>query len=140
MALRWRGIPDFLDAAVCADQECASNDSQERPAQELLHAPRSKGFDDLELRSAAEVKIELVLRLESGLGLDRVAADPQDDHALFVEALLGVAKLGRFGGSTRRVRFGIEENHNAPASVTGKRNLAPRVCRHTKLRSRIALL
>jgi hypothetical protein len=51
----------------------------------------------------------------------RVGARAQDQHADFVEVLLCVTKLGRFGRSTGSVSLRKEEQHNAPAAKIRER-------------------
>jgi hypothetical protein len=61
-------------------------------------------------------KIEFLFSPEFREGFLRVGTGAQDQDADFVEVLLCVAKLGRFGRSTGSVGLREEEEHDAPAA------------------------
>ena len=113
MAFCFDVVPDALDFSIRTDKERASNDAEERAAEEFLHAARAVSFDRFQIGIAEEVEIELLLVLERGLSLHCVAAHAEDDHAKLVELLFCVAKLGRFNRSTGSIGFRIEEKQNA---------------------------
>ena len=100
MAFRFHVVPDVFDFPVGADQERAAHDSQERAAEEFLHASRSVRFDQLEFRIAEQRKVYFVFFLERGLRLHGIAAGAQDGYAQTIELLFCVTKLGRLDRST----------------------------------------
>jgi hypothetical protein len=120
VALRFDVVPDLLDFSIRTDEVRASNDAEERPAEECFHAARAVSFDRFQICIAEKVEIEFVLGLEAGLGLDRVAAHAEDDHAKLVEFLFCVAKLGRFNRSTGSIGFRKEEEQDALAAEVGE--------------------
>ena len=107
-------VPDLFDFAFGADQEGAADDTLVRVTHEFLHAPHAIGFDHFVFGIAQQGEIEFLLRPEFREGFFWIGACSQDEHADFVEILLCVTKLGRFGRSTGCVGFGKEEKHNAP--------------------------
>jgi hypothetical protein len=115
MAFGFDEGPDLFDFAGLADQEGTADDAHVGPAHELFLLPGAEFFDRLVTEIAEQGKVELLLLLERGLGLDGIGAHSQDNHAAFVELLLCVTKLGRFDGSTGGVGFGIEEEEDALA-------------------------
>jgi hypothetical protein len=138
MAFRFDVVPDVLDFAVGADQERAAHDSQERFAQERLHAPRAEGFDHFKIGIAQQRKIELVLFLEPGQGFYGIATGAQNRHIQLVELLLCVTKLGRFDRSTRGVRLRKEKEEYALAAKVGKRDVLVVVGLYTEVGSLVA--
>ena len=50
-------VPVFLDIAVGPDEERASDDAEERFAEELFHAANAVGFDGVEIGIAEKVEI-----------------------------------------------------------------------------------
>lgn len=115
-------VPDFFDFAVRADEECATDNAEERAAEKFLHAARAVGFDGFQVGIAEKIEIEFVFGFEAGLGFDGVAAHAEDDGVELVELLFCVAKLGRFDRSTRSIRFWIEEEDDAFAAEVGERD------------------
>jgi hypothetical protein len=132
MALRFDVVPDVFELTVCADEKGATDDAEERTAEELLHAARPIGFDRFEIGIAEEIEIQLLLGFEAGLDFDGVAAHSQDDHAKLVELPFCVAKLGRFNRSAGRVRLRIEEEHDAFAEMVGERDVVAGVVLQAK--------
>jgi len=45
MAFGFDVVPDVFELAICADEECAANNAEKRPAEEFLHAARAVGFN-----------------------------------------------------------------------------------------------
>ncbi len=133
MAFDFYGVPDTLQLAVCADQECAAGDALERPTHEFLHAPDAVGLQHLVRRIAEQWKVEFLLYFETGEGFFRVGAGAQDRHAQFVELLFCVTKLGRFGRSTRRVGFWKEKEQHAFAAEIRQCQFAALVCFQEKV-------
>lgn len=123
MALGAGRIPDSLDFACGIDQETAANNAEKGFAEKFLHAARAVGFDRLQIGIAEQIEVEFLFGFEIGLGFNRVAAQAEDHRVQLVEVLLGVAKLGRFGGSTRRVGFGVEEKDHVLAAKVGERDI-----------------
>ena len=117
MAFCFDVVPDVFELAICADEECAANNAEKRPAEEFLHAARAVGFDRFQIWITEKVEIEFLLGFEAGLGFDGVAAHSQDDDVELVELLFCVAKLGRFNRSTRSIGLRIEEKHDALAEI-----------------------
>ena len=113
-------IPDFFDFAVGADQKCAADDVEERAAEEFLHAARAIGLDRFQIGIAEKIEIEFIFGFKAGLRFDRVAAHAEDHGVELIEVLFCVAKLGRFGGSTRSIGFWIEEEDYAFAAEVGE--------------------
>ena len=109
-------VPNLFDFAFRADQEGAADDTLVRAAHEFLHAPHAIGFDHFVVGIAQQGKIELLFRPEFREGFFRIGACSQNEHADFVEILLCVTKLGRFGRSTGGAGLGKEEKHNAPSA------------------------
>ena len=107
-------VPDLVDFAFGTDQEGAADDALVRATHEFLHAPHAIGFDHFVVGIAQQRKIEFLLRPELREGFFWIGARSQDEHADFVEILLCVTKLGRFGRSTGCIGFGKEEKHHAP--------------------------
>jgi hypothetical protein len=109
-------VPDLLDGSIGLDQKSAAHNSQERFPQKHLHAARTVGFDGLKFRIAEEREIQLLLGLELGLCFDGIGAATENDRSSFVKLVLCVAKLGRFGNSTRSLGFRKKiEHHPFPA-------------------------
>ena len=131
-------VPVFLYFAIRADEKCAAHDSQERFAEEFLHASHAIGFDSLEARITEKIEVQFVLGFECGLGFDRVAARAEDYHAKFIELLLCVAKLGRFNRSTGGIGFWIEEEDYSFAAKIGERDIGACVVFQTECGSFIA--
>jgi hypothetical protein len=71
---------------------------------------------------AEQREIEFLFGPEFGEVFFRVAAGAQDQYADFVEGLLCVAKLGRFGCSTGCIGFREEKEHHAPSAKVRERN------------------
>lgn len=80
VAFRRDGVPDVFELAIGADQECASHNSEERFAEEFLHASRAEGFDCFQIRIAEKIEVELLFGFECGLCFDGVAAHTEDDY------------------------------------------------------------
>jgi hypothetical protein len=133
-------VPDAFYLSVGADQKSAAHDAQERFAQKLLHAARAKSFDHFEIRIAEQGKIELLLLLEGRLSFDGIAARSQNGHALFVKLLLGVAKLGRFRGSTGSIGLGKNEKDEALAAVIAQRDVSAVISFQREIQSLVAWL
>lgn len=102
MAFGWGFIPDFGDAPIRADQKGGAHDSEERFAEELLHAPCAIGFDGVEFGITQYRKIQIVLGGEFGLRFYFIAAAAENNGVELIELWFSVAKLGRFVDSTRR--------------------------------------
>ena len=138
MAFRSYVVPDVLDFAVGADEKRAAHNSQERFAEEVFHAPRAVGFDHFKIGVAQQREIEFLLFLEAGLRFYGIPAGSQDNHIQLVELLLCVAKLGRFGRSTRGVSLRKEKQQHALAAKIRERHVFPVVSLHFEIRSLIA--
>lgn len=109
-------VPDLFDRSTRVDQKSAAHNSQKRFSQKHLHAARAVGLDGLKFRIAEERKIQLLLGLELGLRFDGIGATTENDRSGFVKLGLCVAKLGRFGNSTRSLGFRKKiEHHPFPA-------------------------
>src|SRR3989441_12713589 len=76
---------------------------------------------------------------EIGLRLYCVCAATQDDRAGLVKVCFGVAKLGRFAGSTRRPCFEEEQQHDGLAAQIAKPDLLAIIGRQSKFRRLISL-
>ena len=109
MAFGFDEGPDFLDFSSFADEEGAADNAHEGAAHELFFLPGAEFLDGFVSGVAEQRKIEILLGLEGGLGIDVVGAHAEDGDAELVEALFCVTKLGRFDGSTGGVGFGVEE-------------------------------
>ena len=120
MAFRFDVVPDLLDFSIRTDEVRASNDAEERPAEECFHTARTVSFDRFQIGIAEQIEIEFVFGFERGLGLHRVAAHAEDDHAKLVKLLFCVAKLGRFNRSTGSIGFRKEEEQDALAAEVGE--------------------
>lgn len=70
-------VPVFFDFSVGADQKSASDNAEERFAEEFFHTANAVGFDGVKIRIAKQIEIQFVLRFETGLGFDGVAAHPK---------------------------------------------------------------
>ncbi len=116
MAFGFDVVPDVFELAVGSNEKSTANDSQERAAEEFLHAARAVGFDVFQIGIAEEIEVKFLFGFEGGLRFDGVAAHSQNNHAKLIELLFCVAKLGRFRRSTRSVGFGIEKQHDAFAN------------------------
>ena len=92
--------PDVFDFAGFTDEERAADDAHESAAHKLLFLPGAELLDGFVGEVAEQRKIEIVLGLEGGLGIDGIGAHAQDGDAEVVEVFFCVAKLGRFDGST----------------------------------------
>jgi len=92
--------PDVFDFAGFADKEGTADDAHESATHELLLLPGAELLDGFVGEVAEQRKIEIVLGLEGGLGIDGIGAHAQDGDAVLVEIFFCVAKLGRFDGST----------------------------------------
>ena len=123
MVLARRGIPDVLNLAVGGDQEGAADNTGEYSPHELLGTPRAIGFDHFVGRIAEQRKIEFLLGFEFRLGGFGIRAGTEDHHIQLVKFFLCVTKLGRFGGSTRRVCLGIEKEDDALAAEISQREV-----------------
>jgi hypothetical protein len=87
---------------------------------------------------ADQREIQLLLGAKCRQRLFGIAAGTDDRYTQFVEILLCVTKLGRFGRSTGSVRFGKEKENHAPASVGFQRKLAAFVRLQREIRCFVA--
>lgn len=111
-------VPDVAYFCVRPNPVRHAHDSEERFAEETLHAPRAVDLDGVEIRIRKQRKIQIVLGLEFRLLLDGIRAATQNYGVQLVEFFLRVAKLGRFIRSTRRQRLGKkEEDHVFSAQI-----------------------
>lgn len=101
-------VPNLADFPVRADPEGHAHDSEKRLTEKRFHAPRAERFDHVEFCVCEKREIKLVFGFELRLSVNRIAAAADDCGVQFLEFLDGVAKLGRFIGSTRRIRLGIK--------------------------------
>ena len=115
MAFGFDERPDFFDFAGFADEEGAADDAHVGSAHELFFLPGAEFLDGFVGWITEERKIQAVFGFERSLRFDGVGAHSEDGHAVFVELLLCVTKLGRFDGSTGGVGFGVEEEEDAVA-------------------------
>ena len=114
-------VPHLLNLAVGSDQEGAPHDPLKGAAHEFLHAPDAVGFEHFVVGIAEQREIKFLFRPEFGEVLFWVATSTQDQHADFIEVLLCVAKLGRFGCSTGSVGFREEKEDDAPSAKVRER-------------------
>jgi hypothetical protein len=112
--------PDLFDFAGLADQEGTADDTHEDAAHELFFLPNAEFLKGLVGRIGEQGKIEIVLGLEYGLRFDGIRTHAEDGHAVLLELLLCVTKLGRFDGSTGGVGFGEEKEEDALAAKIGE--------------------
>lgn len=138
MSFRRGRIPNFLELAIHPDEKRAANNAEKGLTEEFLHAARAVGFNGFEFGIAEQIEVELLLSLECGLRFDGIAACAEDDDIKFVEVFLRVTKLGRFGGSTGSVGFGIEKEHDALAKKIGKRHVGAGIVLESECRSLVA--
>jgi hypothetical protein len=131
-------IPQLFDLAVGADQEGAAHDSGEGAAHEFLGAPDAIGFQHLAAGIADEREIQFLLGTKCRQRFLGIAAGADDRYAQFVEVLLCVTKLGRFGRSTGSIGFGKEKQDNTPALVGFQREFAAFVRLQREIRSFVA--
>jgi hypothetical protein len=124
VALHFYLVPHLLDLAVRTDQEAAAHDSGEAAAHELLGAPDAVGFQHFVTWIADQWKSQLLLGAKCRQRLFGIAAGADDCYTELIEVLLCVTKLGRFGRSTRSIRFRKEKENDAPAFVGFQRKLA----------------
>jgi hypothetical protein len=87
---------------------------------------------------ADQREIQLLLGAKCRQSFFRIAAGADDCYAQFVEVLLCVTKLGRFGRSTGSVGFGKEEENDAPAFIGFQRKLAAFVRLQREIRGFVA--
>ena len=78
MALGWRFVPNFGDAAIRTDQKRGTHDSEEGFAEKLLHAPRAVSFNGLEFGIAQYREIQIIFGGEFSLSFHTIGAAPQD--------------------------------------------------------------
>jgi hypothetical protein len=79
---------------------------------------------------------QVVLLLEVSLLLYRVRTVAKDDCIESLEPRDGVAERARFLGSTRRVGFRVEVEHDPMAAVIAQRSLLPFIREDGEVRSR----
>ena len=114
-------VPHLLNFAVGGDQEGAAHYALKGAAHELLHAPDAVGFEHFVIGVAQQREIEFLFRPEFGEVFFQVGAGAQDQHADFVEGLLCVAKLGRFGCSTGCIGFREEKEDDTSSAKIRER-------------------
>jgi len=127
VAFGFGGVPDVFDFTVGADQERAADSAGENAAHEFLGTPHAVVFDHFARGIASQRKIQFLFGFEFRQCRFRIGADAQDHGVQLVEFFLCVAKLGRFGGSTRSVGFGEEKQHDAFAREVLQREFASSV-------------
>ncbi|MGB7232332.1 MAG: hypothetical protein WBD19_11715 [Candidatus Acidiferrum sp.] len=123
MSFRAGGVPYSLELAVRANEKGTADDAKKRLAEEFFHAARAVCFDSFKFRIAEQIEVEFLLDLEDGLRFDGIAAGAEDNYSEFIEVMLCVTKLGRFGRSTGSVGFGIEKEDDALAGEVGERDV-----------------
>lgn len=139
MAFRAGLLPDLFDFPVRADQAGTADNSEEILSQKTLHAAGAVRFDDVKVGIAEQWEVQFMLGPKLGHHLRGVTAAAQDDGVELVEFRLGVAKLGRFVGSTRREGLREEIEHNVSAAEPGERNFRAVVGGQPKIRGPISL-
>jgi hypothetical protein len=90
------------------------------------------------VRVTEQGEIEFLFGPEFGESFFGVGACAQDQHADFLEVLLCVTKLGRFGRSTGGVGFRKEEHHNAPTAKIRERERRAFIGLEPKVRGLVA--
>jgi hypothetical protein len=133
-------VPHLLDLAIGADQEGAAHDSGEAAAHEFFGAPHAVGFQHFVTRVADQRKIQLLLGAKCRQRLFGIAAGTDDRYTQFVEILLCVTKLGRFGRSTGSVGFRKEKQDDTLAFVGFQREFAAFVRLQREFRGLVAYL
>ena len=114
--------PEFFDFASLADEKGTADDAHVGAAHELFLMPGAELLDGFVGEVAEQRKIEIVLGLEGGLGIDRIGAHAEDGDAELVELFFCVAKLGRLDRSTGSTGFGVEEEEDALAGEVLERD------------------
>jgi hypothetical protein len=102
-----------------------ADDSEKRFSEKTFHAPRAVDFDRVEARIRKQRKIQIVFGFEFRLLLHGIRAASQNHRVQLLEFLLGVAKLGRFIGSTGRKRLRKEEKDHVFAAEIRERHWLP---------------
>ena len=96
-------IPNLADLSVGTDPECHPHDPKKRFSKERLHSASAISLDDMEFGIGEQWKVQVVFGFELRLRLDGIGAAAGNGGVQYDELLDGVAELGRFIGSTRRV-------------------------------------
>lgn len=138
MPLRRDFVPNLPDFSVGSNPERHAHDPEEIFPEETLHPPRAVGFDDLEFRVRQQREVQLVLDFEFRLRVHTIRAAAQNGRVCFPERLDGVAKLGRFGRSTRCIRLRVKIENQILPFVIRERNHLALVGRHAEVRSFVA--
>jgi hypothetical protein len=107
--------PHVGDPAVCADHKGRALNPHTLPSVHILLDKDPERITHFGIDVGEEAEWQVNLGFKLGLGFDRVAADPDDNNAFALELRVGVAKLRRFGRSTRGVGTRIEKDHQRRA-------------------------
>lgn len=123
MALRVRFLPHVAYFRVRPNPVRHAHDSKKGFAEKTLHPPRAVDFDRVEARIREQREIQIVFGLELRLLLHGIRAASQNHGVQLFEFFLGVAKLGRFVGSTGRERLRKKEEDHILAAEIRERHL-----------------
>src|SRR5262249_40437220 len=115
---------DLLHLAIGPDDHRRADRADALLAVEDLLAPRAVLFVDLRVRVAEQRKLEVVLRGELAVPLDRVARDAEHDGALLGQLLALRLEALRLARAARRVVLRVEVEDDRLAGEVGERDLA----------------
>jgi hypothetical protein len=127
-------VPHVADFPFRVDPVGHAHNAQEGFPEETLHPARAVSLDGFEVRIGEQREIQIVFLFEFCLPLNGVRAAAEDDGVQLVEFFLGVAKLGRFVGSTGSVGLGKEIQDDVfPAKIL-QRHFFPVISRQFEVR------